>query len=60
MIHVRASNPGLWSAVGAGLGTAVGTALGNSPFDVGVLTTATLLGSAGLTLLVGMGSARSR
>jgi MFS family permease len=29
-------------------------ALGNSPFDVGVLTTATLLGSAGLTLLVGM------
>jgi ABC-type uncharacterized transport system permease subunit len=28
MIHVRASNPGLWSAVGAGLGTAVGTALG--------------------------------
>src|SRR5512139_3783737 len=29
-------------------------ALGNSPFDVGVLTTATLLGSAGLTLLTGM------
>jgi MFS family permease len=29
-------------------------ALGNSPFDVGVLTTATLLGSASLTLLTGM------
>ena len=29
-------------------------ALGNSPFAVGVLTTATLLGSAGLTLLTGM------
>jgi MFS family permease len=29
-------------------------ALGNSPFDVGVLTTATLLGSAGLTLFAGM------
>ncbi|HEV7413066.1 MAG TPA: hypothetical protein VGP14_05370 [Casimicrobiaceae bacterium] len=36
MIHVRASNPGLWSAVGAGLGTAVGTALGNSPFGLAV------------------------
>ena len=31
MIFVRASNPGLWSAVGAGIGTAAGTALGNSP-----------------------------
>lgn len=29
-------------------------ALGNSPFDVGVLTTATLLGSASLTLLTGL------
>src|SRR5215204_4552212 len=29
-------------------------ALGNSPFDVGVLTTATLLGSAGLTMLTGL------
>jgi MFS family permease len=29
-------------------------ALGNSAFDVGVLTTATLLGSAGLTLLTGL------
>jgi MFS family permease len=29
-------------------------ALGNSAFDVGVLTTATLLGSASLTLLVGL------
>jgi MFS family permease len=29
-------------------------ALGNSPFDVGVLTTATLLGSASLTLFAGM------
>ena len=29
-------------------------ALGNTPFDVGVLTTATLLGSACLTLLTGM------
>src|SRR5258708_18370228 len=29
-------------------------ALGHSPFDVGVLTTATLLGSAGLTLLTGL------
>ena len=29
-------------------------ALGNSPFEVGVLTTATLLGSAGLTLLTGL------
>ena len=29
-------------------------ALGNTPFAVGVLTTATLLGSAGLTLLTGM------
>lgn len=36
MIHVRASNPGLWSTVGAGLGTAVGTALGNSPFGLAV------------------------
>jgi MFS family permease len=33
-------------------------ALGNSPFAVGVLTTATLLGSAGLTLLTGMTIAR--
>jgi MFS family permease len=33
-------------------------ALGNSPFDVGVLTTATLLGSASLTLLTGMTIAR--
>jgi len=31
MIFVRASNPGLWSAVGAGIGTVAGTALGNSP-----------------------------
>ena len=31
MIFVRAKNPGLWSAVGAGIGTAAGTALGNSP-----------------------------
>ena len=31
MIFVRAHHPGLWSAVGAGLGTAAGTALGNSP-----------------------------
>jgi len=31
MIFVRANNPGLWSAVGAGIGTAAGTALGNSP-----------------------------
>lgn len=36
MIHVRASNPGLWSTVGAGLGTAVGTALGNSPFGLAI------------------------
>ena len=33
-------------------------ALGNSPFDVEVLTTATLLGSASLTLLTGMTIAR--
>jgi hypothetical protein len=31
MIFLRARNPGLWTAVGAGAGTAVGTALGNSP-----------------------------
>jgi len=36
MIHVRASNPGLWSAVGAGMGTAAGTALGNSPLGLAV------------------------
>ena len=28
MIFLRAKNPGLWTAVGAGAGTAVGTALG--------------------------------
>lgn len=40
MIFVRASHPGLWSAVGASLGTAAGTALGNSP--VGLAVGATL------------------
>jgi hypothetical protein len=34
MIFVRARNPGLWTAVGAGAGTAVGTALGNSPIGL--------------------------
>jgi MFS family permease len=33
-------------------------ALGRTPFEVGVLTTATLLGSASLTLLVGTATAR--
>lgn len=33
-------------------------ALGHSPFEVGILTTATLLGSAALTLLVGKVTAR--
>ncbi|MGH8714378.1 MAG: hypothetical protein ACREYB_10265 [Casimicrobiaceae bacterium] len=36
MIFVRANNPGLWSAVGAGIGTAAGTALGNSPIGLAV------------------------
>jgi F0F1-type ATP synthase assembly protein I len=36
MIFVRASNPGLWSAVGAGIGTAAGTAVGNSPVGLAV------------------------
>ena len=34
MINVRARNPGLWTAFGAGAGTAVGTALGNSPIGL--------------------------
>ena len=34
MVYVRANNPGLWSAVGAGIGTAAGTVLGNSPLGL--------------------------
>src|ERR1022692_3530939 len=35
MIFLRARNPGLWTAAGAGAGTAIGTALASSAYIVG-------------------------
>ena len=47
---MRARNPGLWTAIGAGVATAVGTALGNSPIGLAL--------GAGLGVLFAVFAAR--
>ena len=33
---MRARNPGMWTAIGAGVGIVLGTALGNAPIGLAV------------------------